>query len=77
LAIIIGEKDERVMSACTSLASHPAIRVRVLPDAYHAFDSPETHGKHDLGGTLMLYSAAATKKAQEIIREFFAKHLRE
>jgi hypothetical protein len=77
LTIIVGNKDkEMIVSSCSAVPNHPSIRVHVLPDTYHAFDRPEiTTLRYDFAGSPMLYSAAATRAAQEITKEFFAQHL--
>lgn len=45
-----------------------------IAGAYHAFDAKESSGKTDPGGNKMKYSAAATKEAQEVIKEFLSKY---
>jgi dienelactone hydrolase len=77
LTIIVGNRDkEMIVSSCSAVPNHPSIRVHVLPDTYHAFDRPEiTTIRYDFVGSPMLYSAAATRAAQEITKEFFAQHL--
>jgi dienelactone hydrolase len=77
LAVVIGDKDREIaVSTCTRLASQSSVRVDVLRDTYHAFDQPEvTSLRYDIVGSPMLYSATATKRAQEITKEFLASHL--
>lgn len=71
---IIAENDRYSYSrGCENL--NPPIETRVIPGAYHAFDSPEYSGKTDPAGNRMAYSAAATKEAREHTRAFLEKHL--
>ena len=72
--VIIGDKDNLV-NGCRKYGRNRRIKVHVLPDAYHGFDSPGARGQPDNAGNVMLYSASATKKAHELTKAFLAKHL--
>ena len=73
---VVGEKDTPFALGCQQVGRRkPEIEVHIIPGAYHAFDSPESSGKTDIGGNLMQYSASATKQAREFTRAFLAKHL--
>lgn len=72
---IIAEKDT-YSSGCKDLVKPGrAIEVRMLPDAYHAFDSPEYSGYTDPAGNPMRYSESATLEARRYTREFLDRHL--
>lgn len=70
---LVGELDERHVEACRTV--RPPIQVHVLPGAYHAWDSPGGSGKVDAYGTYMQYSAEATRRSQELVKDFLARHL--
>ena len=71
---IIGDRDERILRDCRSLL--PKGSLRVLPGAYHAFDSREiTSIRYSSGGSPMLFDAAATIEARALVKEFLKRHL--
>lgn len=73
---IIAEKDHHHALGCRHTAQiYPDIEMRVIPGAYHAFDSREADGKRGFIGERMEYSWEATKQAREYVRAFLAKHL--
>lgn len=72
---IVGDKDEHHAPSCRyAWRISPEIEVHVLPGAHHAFDKPEASGGYNVFGTYALYSASATKKAQELTKTFLEKH---
>jgi len=53
------------------------VEAHVLPDAYHAFDSPRHDEiREDRVGNKMLYSEKATETAKGLIKKFLARHLK-
>ena len=77
LAVIVGGNERnRVVSSCKAVDGKGRVRTHVLAGAYHAFDNPRfTAIRYDLAGNPMLYSHAATRKAKEITKAFFAAEL--
>jgi dienelactone hydrolase len=77
LTVIVGANErDRLVSSCRVLDGTGRMRVHVLPGAYHAFDQRQiTAIRSDQAGNPMLYNAAATDRAREIVRAFFAGHL--
>ncbi len=71
---IVGEFDDWAQG-CKLIAQRRSVEVHVLAKAFHAFDNPGAGGRDPRGNT-MSYNAEATKKAQEIVKSFLAKHLR-
>jgi len=71
---IIGDRDERILRDCRELL--PKGSLRVLPGAYHAFDSRGiTTIRYSSGGSPMLFDAGATTAARALVREFLKRHL--
>jgi len=55
---------------------YPSIQLKVIPGAYHAFDSHHIGGSRmDNQGSIMQFSASATQKTEELTKAFFAKYL--
>lgn len=72
---IIAEKDHYSAGCKDWVKPGRPIEVRVLPGAYHAFDSPEYSGRIDPAGNHMFYSKAATLEARRHARAFLDRHL--
>ncbi|MCH9052154.1 MAG: dienelactone hydrolase family protein [Proteobacteria bacterium] len=72
---IIGDQDRNSFN-CLQGPFPPRLTVEVIPGAHHAFDvSQFTTMRTVSGGHSAIYSWTATKKARELTRKFFAKHL--
>ena len=71
---IIGDKDKNVDS-CPD-GTYSRVSVDIIPGATHAFDNDRlTTMRVVSGGHSSIYSWSATKKARELTRIYFAKHL--
>ncbi len=75
--LITAEYDELIRPLCVRAANTTDwIELTDIKSAYHGFDAPEiTTFRTDSAGNRMLYSAAATRRAQEAVRAFLAKRL--
>jgi dienelactone hydrolase len=75
--IILGEKErESNQVACRSLQERSGVTYTLIGKAYHGFDDPKYSSmRTDRSGNQMLYDAAATKKAQGLVKDFFQQHL--
>jgi dienelactone hydrolase len=74
---VIAEKDERLAPSCIEAAKSVKMEAHVLPGVHHGFDHPQiTQARADRSGNMMLYDADAVRKAQELVREFLARHLK-
>lgn len=75
--IALGEKEREVsIESCRAVQSRLGVTFTLIEGAYHAFDDPRNATmRDDSAGNPMLYNEAATRKAQEIIKEFFGRHL--
>jgi dienelactone hydrolase len=71
---ILGENDIYT-EKCQKLGSGP-IKVHILAGAWHNFDDEESSGTEDYTGNLRQYSASATKKSMEIVKDFLGRHTR-
>jgi dienelactone hydrolase len=75
---IAAEHDVNHAPSCIEAGkTWPSMEVRVLPGAYHSFDSDHRGGRYDTGGSYMLYSASATAQARALVKDFLARHLAE
>ena len=73
---IVPEHDVSRTERCISMGKATDMNVQVLKGAYHGFDQPEiAFMKEDSNGNEMLYDENATKKSQELVKNFLAKHL--
>ena len=73
---IMGEYDTQHTQSCIDAGKNfPGLEIEGLPEAHHAFDNYGASGKTDRGGSYMQYSESATKRAQELTKEFFSRHL--
>lgn len=72
---IAAEKDTNRANYCIDAANYSPMEIHVIPDAYHAFDSPEHKTMHyDRWGYPMKYSSSATKEAFEVANEFLNRN---
>lgn len=71
---IAGELDGPHVESCRRVAS--MVEVHILPGAHHAWDSPSAHNGLGQAGELMRYDAASTERSRELVRDFFARHLK-
>lgn len=69
---LAGELDRASADTCRPLA--PLMEVHVLPGAHHAWDSRGSPGAP--GGTHAGYSAEATQRSRQLVRDFLARQLR-
>ena len=73
---VIPEKDN-FARGCLQRAKTVRMEAHLLPGAYHAFDQPQmTTVRPDRAGNPMLYDAAATQRAQALLRDFLARNLK-
>jgi dienelactone hydrolase len=72
-----GERErESNHEACRALEGRPGVTFVLIEGAHHAFDDPRNKAmRDDGGGNKMLYSSKATTRAQELIKDFLARHL--
>ena len=75
--IALGEKEREVsIESCRALQGRPGVTFTLIEGAYHAFDDPRNAVSRDDGaGNMMLYSEEATRKAQELVKNFLGRHL--
>lgn len=79
--VLIGELDDWSLAAsCDRLlrrfdASGAPIKITVLPEAYHSFDSPNLQGTVRYFGHWLRYDKAATERAAAETRNFLAAQL--
>jgi dienelactone hydrolase len=82
LMIIMGDK-EKGAEICRALPAHKNLTVHIFPGVYHAFDQPSAKRtkkgklKKDVVGNIKLYNPAAARKAQELVKAYFAEKLSE
>lgn len=76
---IIGDRDERILHDCRRLLPKgPGAELHVLPGAHHAFNSRQLKTlRYSSGGSPMLFNAAATQAARNLVREFLKRHIGE
>jgi dienelactone hydrolase len=73
---IAGELDEHLAPSCVDAGKTTSMVVHLLENTYHAFDQPQiTDIRYDNAGNPMRYSPSATTRAENLTKEFFAKHL--
>lgn len=70
---LAGELDRANADTCRPLA--PLMEVHMLPGAHHGWDSPGA--ARMAGGTRIEYSAEATQRSRQLVRDFLARHLRQ
>jgi len=89
--ILIGEKDDWTpVDACRKLASGQddigisrpktssiPLKLKVLADAYHAYDVPWLEKPVSYFGHHLVYNKTATDQSSEALREFLAVNLPE
>lgn len=74
---VIAEKDRQLAPGCIEAAKSVKMEAHVFPGVNHAFDQSQiTTLRPDRGGNMMLYDSHATGKAQELVLEFLARHLK-
>lgn len=76
---IVGDKDSWSVGCTTLTGDLPVddlpVKVHILPGVYHAFDMINRSGRIAPSGNLMIFDEVATKKAQNLTRAFFDKHM--
>jgi len=72
---IAGELDEPHIGPCREVAGR--IAVHVLAGAHHSWDDVQASGRRSgtASNELMMYSAPATARSRELVRDFLARHL--
>ncbi len=73
---IAAELDEHLAPSCARAVKTTPMIVHLFKITYHAFDQPQiTDIRYDSAGNPMRYSPSPTTRAENLTKEFFAKHL--
>lgn len=72
-----GQERTEMKSPCGQLKGRPNTTVELIEGAYHGWDIKRfTSPQPDPAGNVMLYSEEATRKSQEMVRNFLSYHLK-
>ncbi len=69
------DDDPKRGPGCKRFLGKGKVELHILADTHHAFDNPRYQEMRESLGLKMLYSAKATERSKELVKEFLSRHM--